>query len=83
MQDQEFLIIDNVVPLAEDCSLTSSSAGYTLSIADVYFRGAIVLGISVTNHAIPNPQSNTNLDDSEIVLESAEVTLSFSGGSGL
>lgn len=81
VQDQEFLIIEHAVPFASDCSLDSSSDVYSGQlVTDVYFSGEIHLGISVANLASPYAGSNTGIDDSEIVLETAEVSLSFSGG---
>lgn len=83
VQDQEFLIVENAVWFddAEDCTLTDSSGVPLTMTVDVSFETRIGIGLIVTNNQSPNPGSNTGVDDSEITLEGAEVTLSFSGGS--
>ena len=82
VQDQEFLIVDRAVWFdATTCSLTGTEAAVSNLTADVKFSGTrIGVGLVVTNYTSTNPQSNTGLDDSEIVLDGAEVVLSFSGG---
>lgn len=77
---QEFLLIENAVWLDDSCMGSSSEALEYLT-ADVAFASPLALGFAVTNHRVQNQGSGTNLgDDTEIVLDYAEVNLSFSGG---
>ena len=82
VQDQETLIIERAVWFDDSCTLQAGTNSSLASLtADVSFTGTeLAFGVIVTNNAITSPGSNTNLDDSEIYMESVDVTLGFSGG---
>lgn len=81
-QDQDFLIIERAVWFGdrESCTLSAGDESPLNMTVDVSFDTRIGMGFVVTNNQSPNPGSNTGIDDSEVVIESAEVNLSFSGG---
>jgi hypothetical protein len=84
VEDQDFLITERAVWFAPDdeaCTLDISGDALLTMTADVSFESRIGMGFVVTNNSTPNPNSNTGIDDSEIAIESADVRLSFSGGS--
>jgi hypothetical protein len=78
--DQDYLIIENAIWASDGCGLTASSASVASMTVDVAFPGMIGIGLTVTNNLTEYDFSNTGIDDTEIVLETAEVSLSFSGG---
>ena len=82
VQDQETLLIERAVWFDDSCSLSASSSDSLAQLtADVSFEGTqLAFGVVVTNNAYTNPGSNTGLDDSEIFMESIDISLSFSGG---
>jgi hypothetical protein len=82
VQEQDFLIVERAVWFdgSDTCTLTASSSTPLTMVADVAFVTRIGMGFVITNKQSPNPGSNTGIDDSEVMLERAEVSLSFSGG---
>lgn len=86
VQDQEFLIVDRAIFFdGTECTITGSEPSPVNFTVDVAFDGQIAMGFALQNLSIPNTLpadggSNTNIDDSEIVIEEADVVLSFSGG---
>lgn len=83
VDSQEYLLIERAVwysPDSTDCIASSSDTLQSLT-ADVYFNSPIGLGLVLTNYRVENGGSNSNLNDTEMVLDYAEVNLSFSGGS--
>ncbi len=81
-QDQDFLIVEQAVWFAggEACTLTANDETPLALTVDVSVITRIGMGFVVTNLQSPNPNSNTGIDDSEVVIESAEVNLRFTGG---
>ena len=82
VQDQEILIVDRAVWFngRDNCGLTGSEDTPLAMAVDVKFDTRIGMAFLVTNNQSPNENSNTGIDDSEVVIEEAEVNLSFSGG---
>jgi hypothetical protein len=82
VQDQDFLIVERAVWFTErdNCTLSDNTESPLNMTADVSFNTRIGMGFIITNNQSPNPGSNTGIDDSEVMIESAEVNLSFSGG---
>ncbi|MFO7563705.1 MAG: hypothetical protein R6X02_13740 [Enhygromyxa sp.] len=82
VQDQDFLIVERALWFGDrdDCTLGGSQETPLALAVDVSFDTRIGMGFLVTNNQSPNPGSNTGLDDSEVIIESAEVNLAFSGG---
>lgn len=80
VQDQETLIIERAVWFDDSCNLDASANSLAGMTADVAFGGRLGLGVVVTNQAVLNENSNTFIDDSEIQLLDADVSLSFSAG---
>lgn len=79
-QDQETLIITQALWLSDTCAVDPGATPLAGLTADVYYEGALALGLAVSNNASPNENSNTGLDDSEIQLLDADISLSFTGG---
>ena len=80
VQEQDFLIIKNAVWFDTSCVLSTSANPPLLVNVDVKFDSDIAMGFVISNTQTQNQNSNTGIDDTEIQLEGAEVTLSFSGG---
>jgi hypothetical protein len=82
VQEQDYLIVERAVwfPDRDSCALTGSEDTPLAMAVDVKFDTRIGMAFLVANNMSPNEQSNTGIDDSEIRIESAEVSLSFSGG---
>jgi hypothetical protein len=82
VQNQDHLIVERAVWFSDSnsCSLTGSEPNPVSITADVAYTGPIGMGFVVTNNQSPNANSNTGIDDSEIQILSADVTLTFSGG---
>jgi hypothetical protein len=83
VQDQDFLIVDRAVWFEEpdECTLTGDEPTPLSMPVDVsYLNAPIGMAFVVSNLQTPNLRSNTGIDDTEIYVETAEVTLSFSGG---
>jgi hypothetical protein len=81
VQDQDFLVVERAVWFeGEDCTLSDNSMTPLAMVVDVGFQTRIGMGFVVTNNTSPNPGSNSGIDDSDIAIQSAEVKLSFSGG---
>lgn len=80
--EQEFVVVERAIFFDGDsCLLTDSSPSQAMMTIDVgYFGGSIAMGFVVTNNQVPDSGSASGVDDSEVVLDTAEVTLSFSGG---
>lgn len=82
VQDQDFLIVDRAIWFngRDNCGLSGSEDTPLAMAVDVKFDTRIGMAFLVINNQTPNPNSNTGIDDSEILIESADVMLSFSGG---
>jgi hypothetical protein len=83
VEDQDLVVIERAVWFtdASTCTITASDTSPLALTSDVSFDGTrVALGLVVTNNQAKNLSSNTGLDDAEIELETAEVTLSFSAG---
>lgn len=84
VEDQDLLIVERAVwfPDPENCVLDSGSSDTVYPmLVDASFAGEAAIGLIVTNAMTEqSPGSNSGIDDTEIVVETAEVTLSFSGG---
>lgn len=82
VQDQDFLIVERALFFdgRDSCVLTGSEPTPLAMSVDVSFGGPIGMGFLVTNEQTPNAGSNTGIDDTEVFMETAEVTLSFTGG---
>lgn len=85
VQDQELLIVDHAVwPLdanpGEACAFDPNGDEPAKMTVDVSYETEIGMAFAVFNRTLPNAGSNTGIDDSEIVIETADVVLSFSGG---
>lgn len=82
-QDQEFLLVENAVWFDPSdrtgCELTETSPIPILMTVDVGFDTRIGMGFVVTNQAA-DISEQSGIDDNEIKIETAEVTLSFTGG---
>ncbi len=80
--DQDLLIVERAAWFngADDCTIPVSGDPLLLMTVDVSFDTRIGMGFVLTNNLSPNPRSNTGIDDSEIQLESAEVSFTYSGG---
>jgi hypothetical protein len=80
--DQDFLIVDRAVWFddRDNCVLSDSSATPLALAVDVKFDTQIGMGFVVTNNQESYEGSNSGIDDSEVKMETAEVSLSFSGG---
>jgi hypothetical protein len=78
--DQDYVIVERAVWFADrdDCSLSDDTP--VAMTVDVSFSSPIGMGFLLSNNQTSNANSNTGIDDSEVVMESADVTLSFSGG---
>jgi hypothetical protein len=76
------LIVETAIwfPDPSNCVLTGDEATPLAMSVDVKFNTRIAMAFVVGNRLIQNEQSNTNIDDSEIRIDSADVRLSFSGG---
>ncbi|PRP90078.1 hypothetical protein ENSA5_68150 [Enhygromyxa salina] len=82
VQEQDYLIVERAIWFdgRDNCVLTGSEATPLAMSVDVKFDTRIGLAFVLTNNQTTNVNSNTGIDDSEIQIESAEVSLSFSGG---
>jgi hypothetical protein len=78
--DQDYLIVERAVWFddRDDCVLSDTTP--VAMTVDVSFASPIGMGFVLTNNQTSYANSSTGIDDSEIVMESADVTLSFSGG---
>ena len=86
VQDQEFLIVDRAIFFdGTECTITGSEPSPVGFTVDVAYEGQIAMGFVLQNLTSPNTLpadggSGTLIDDSEIIIEEADVILSFSGG---
>ncbi len=80
VQNQDLVIVERAVwfPDRDDCTLGDDSP--LAMTVDVAFDTRIGMGFLIANHQVKNKGSNTGVDDTEIRIDTAEVTLSFSGG---
>lgn len=83
VEDQDYLVVERAVWFtdAETCVLSDGEPSPLSMTVDVTFDSRIGMGFLVKNNTTPYENSNSGIDDSEISMESAEVRLSFSGGS--
>lgn len=84
VQEQDFLIVERAVwfPDRDSCALSGSEDTPLAMAVDVKFDTRIGMAFLVTNNQIPinSMNSSSGIDDSEIKIETADVSLSFSGG---
>lgn len=83
VEDQDLVVIERALWFTdgETCELGESDPSPLALVSDVSFVGArVAIGVLVTNNQAKNINSNTGLDDAEIELETAEISLSFSAG---
>ncbi len=80
--DQEYLLIDHAIWWSDDCTLDADGAIVDGQIGDVALGLPFGVGLSIENNLVQNGGSNTNLDDTEIKLERATVSLSLLGDDG-
>ncbi|WP_146158114.1 hypothetical protein [Enhygromyxa salina] len=82
VEDQDFVIVDRAIWFSapDSCTLTGSEDTPLAMTVDVLYDTRIGMAFLVSNEQVQNNNSNTGIDDSEIVMETAEVSLSFSGG---
>jgi hypothetical protein len=82
VQDQDFLIVERAIWFSDrdNCVLSGSEDTPLAMTVDVKFDTRIGMGFLISNNQESSIRSNTGIDDSEIKLETAEVSLSFSGG---
>src|SRR5690349_17500854 len=82
VQDQDYLIVERAVWFSDrdNCVLSGSEDTPLAMQVDVMFDTRIGMGFLVTNNQAPYKYSNTGIDDTEIEIQTAEVTLHFSGG---
>jgi hypothetical protein len=81
VQDQDYLVVERAVWFDDPASCTLSDDVTPLTMpVDVSFASQIAMGFLITNNQSPNANSNSGIDDSEIQIQTADVSLSFSGG---
>ncbi|KIG17285.1 hypothetical protein DB30_03468 [Enhygromyxa salina] len=83
VEDQEYVIVERAIwfdDTATECTLTGSEPTPLSMTVDVAFSSPIGMAFVVANQQLPNANSNTGIDDTEVVLETAEVSLTFTGG---
>jgi hypothetical protein len=83
VEDQDYLIVERAVWFSDrdNCALSGSEDTPLAMAVDVKFDTQIGMAFLITNNLDSYSGSNTGIDDSEIKIETAEVNLSFSGGS--
>jgi hypothetical protein len=81
VQEQDYVIVERAVwfPDREDCTMDASGASPLAMAVDVSFPTRIGMGFVITNEQPPSV-TNNGIDNSTIEIETAEVTLSYSGG---
>jgi hypothetical protein len=78
--DQDYLIVERAVWFDDrDTCLLGDETPVAMSI-DVSFASPIGMGFLITNNQTSYKNSSTGIDDSEVVMQTADVSLSFSGG---
>jgi hypothetical protein len=77
VQDQDYVIVENALWFSDRDECTLGDEIPLAMTVDVLYDTQIAMGFSLTNMQAP---SDTVPDNSEIKVESVDVTLSFSGG---
>ncbi|NVB38273.1 hypothetical protein G6O69_10560 [Pseudenhygromyxa sp. WMMC2535] len=79
---QEYITIDRSLWFDEPdtCLLTDGNPTPVGMMVDVAVTTRIGIGLVVTNQLTENSGSNTNIDDSQVRVVTAEITLSMDGG---
>jgi hypothetical protein len=75
--NQDYLIVDNAVwfDSRDNCALSASSPTPLAMTVDVSFDTRIGMAFVVSNRQSPNGNSNSGVDDSEVQIQTAEVSL--------
>lgn len=81
-EHQDFVTIDRAVWFSDgqSCSLNAGGESLAAMTLDASFETPIGLGVVVTNNQSTNPGSNTGIDDTQVRIESAEISLALADG---
>jgi hypothetical protein len=82
VQDQDLLIVEHAVWFSDrdNCALSGAEDTPLAMAVDVKFDTQIAMAFLVTNNQVTYKGSNTGIDDTEVEIQTADVSLSFSGG---
>lgn len=82
MQEQDFLTVDKAVWFSgrDSCTLSVSDGTPLAMTVDVSFDTRIAMGFVVTNNQTAYAGSNTGIDDTQVQIETAEVSFTYTGG---
>jgi hypothetical protein len=82
VQEQDYVIVEKAVWFTdrEACTLDDTTDTPLAMTVDVSYPTRIAMGFVVTNDQVQNKADNSGINNTKVEIETAEVTLSYSGG---